>query len=83
MLSLGQDEPLYTYTDHHTRHFIREGCYGGRIATNIQEFNSSICTGTSAILQKHSKSNSKNIFKLTEEFRRCIDVFEEEVGNQL
>ena len=42
MMSLGQDEPFYTYNHQCTRHFIREACYGGIVGANIQEFNSSL-----------------------------------------
>ena len=44
MMSLGQDEPIFTYSHRYKRHIIKEACYGGTVGANIQEFNSSLCT---------------------------------------
>ena len=57
MMSLGQDEPIHTYTDQYTRHFFRDACYGGRVRANVQEFNSSLCTVIKTILQNQLKSD--------------------------
>ena len=55
---LGQDEIIYTYNHRYSRPLMREACYGGRVATNIQDFKWSICTEYLAILQNLLKSNS-------------------------
>ena len=68
MMSLGQDEPIYTYNHQYTRHFIREACYGGRVEANIQEFVSTLCTEFKTILQNHLKSSSQDIFNLMQEY---------------
>ena len=42
LMSLGQDEPVYTYTDQYTRFFKREVCFGGKVAANKQELKSKL-----------------------------------------
>ena len=70
MMSLGEDEPVYTYNYQYTRLFIREACYGGRAGAKIQKFNSSLCMKNKTIFQNHLKSNSKDICNLMQENRR-------------
>ena len=76
-MSLGQDEPIHTYTDQYTRHFLRDACYGGRVRANVQEFNSSLCTVIKTILQNQLKSDSQDICNLMQEYKTYIDVYEE------
>ena len=66
-ISLGQDEPIYTYNHQCTQYFVREACYRGRVGAKIQEVNSSLCTEIKTILQNHLKSNSQDIFNLMQE----------------
>ena len=65
MMSLGQGEPIYTYSHQNTRQFIREAGYGGRVGGEIQEFNSCLCTVILTILQNHKKSDSQEFLELS------------------
>ena len=75
VMSLGQDEHLYIFSHQNTRCFIRGPCHGGRVGPNIQEFNSSLCTESEAILQNHWKSNSDDFSKLMQDYEkyRCVE----------
>ena len=79
-MSLVLDEPNYTYSHQHTRHFKREACYGGTVGANKQVFRSTLHTEILEIIQKHLKSNSQEICKLKHEYRKDERVFREKYG---
>ena len=80
MLSLGQDEPFYTCTHQKTQHFITKACYGCRVRAIIQEFKSNLCTKIRAILQIRSKTNSRDICNLMQEYNSYVNGYKEELG---
>ena len=82
MMSLGLDEPNYTYSHQYTRHFIREACYGGTVGAKIQGFRSTLHTEILEIIQKQLKSNSQGICKLKHEYRKDKKVFRGKYGNE-
>ena len=69
MMSLGQGEPIYTFTDQNIPQFIKEAGYGGRVGKNIPEFISSLCTENETILENILKSNSRDNCKLKQEHK--------------
>ena len=87
MTSLGQDEPVHTYTHPYTRHFIKEACYGERVGADIQDFES--CANTNVNLTRSnllglklprdwktiSTSNKDDICNLLHEYKIYINVY--------
>ena len=61
MMSLGQDEPIQTYSHQCTRDFIAEIGFGGKVAANVQEFKSIVCGDIKTSLQNHLISNLQDI----------------------
>ena len=38
LMSLGQDEPIYTSNYQYTRHFLKEACYARRVESITKDF---------------------------------------------
>ena len=53
MRSLGQDEPIYTYSHPYTRLYLRQDCYGGRAGANILEFESTAIRQFLNVIRSH------------------------------
>ena len=53
MMSHCQDEAIYTHTHPHTRDFIGEICYGGRLRTNTRAFESTAIETNFNVIKSH------------------------------
>ena len=69
MMSLGWNEPIYTYNHQYTQYFIKKASYGGRVGANIQEFISSLSMKKKTILKNHLKFNSQDTCNLIQEYK--------------
>ena len=76
-MSLGQDEPIGTYSHPYTRRFLRQAYFGGRVGTSFREFESAANTSHLNIINSHFNSNSYDNFDLLKDHKKYIDVYEE------
>ena len=74
MMSLGQDEAIYTSTHSYSEHFPPEHCYGGTVGAKVREFESTALTKNLNVIKSHLKSNAEDIFTLMEQFENYTDV---------
>ena len=67
MMSLGQDEPIYAYTQPYTRQFIRETCYGRKVRAKTRRIVSSAETAILNVIRSHLDFSKEDICNLGQE----------------
>ena len=72
---MGKNEHVYTYLHPYNIYRLIEARYGGRVGTNIREFELNAITPISKVIRSHLNSNGDGVCFLMEIYEKHIALY--------